>query len=178
MATIDLITFITHGCSEYAELLYKSCERFKSGKHTINYRAVETNGGAGKWPDMFQKMATTEATGHGFVNHALGIHKALELSKADIKIIIDSDICMLYQNWDRNIAKELEFVDIFGGGYSNYRTAKYYSFPAAHFICFKSLPVKLNFMPIPKDDNVERVDIDSEKKIKTLLQGNRRTSKM
>lgn len=159
MATIDVITFITNKCSDYAELLYKSCEKFKSGNHSINYLAVETNGGSDEWPEMWKKIAMTEDYGHGSMNHAIAVHKAIELSESVITVIVDCDICFLYKNWDGIITKELDSNDIFGGGYSDYRTAKFYNFPSPHLICFGNLPDTLDFMPLPKDGNVERIDI-------------------
>lgn len=164
---IDMFTFIANGCSDYAELLHRSCEAFRSSNHTIKYKAIETNGGSNEWPDVWEKVATTGDYEHGSLNHAIAIHKAIELSESDITIIADCDMCILFKNWDCFIIDKLKKFGVVGVGYSDYRTAKYYNFPTPHFMCFRKLPVKLDFSPEIKGENVERINIKTKAQEKT-----------
>ncbi len=157
MSTIDVFTTITYNTSEHAELLHKSLEKFKTGNYDINYKAVESKG-YDYWPKQWKRIEKTGDYYSTSVSHAVAIHSAMRYAKSDYIMFIDTDICMLKPNWDYIIIKILDKRDMFGCGFAKEgdKYYHYYKFPSPHLFCFKRElldKVRLNFMPLPLDNN-------------------------
>jgi hypothetical protein len=175
---IEVWTFLYYNCGEYAELLRKSLEYFKSGDHDIRYKAIESIS-VDFWPKGWQHVGKTSDYTNGSVSHAVALHSALsyiEREEGDKHIVfIDADICMLYKGWDKVVVNKLEKYAAFGLGYpkEGYRNYHYYNFPSPHMFCFHTRllrKIRLNFMPLTLDYqnniNVKRIRIRNDKESK------------
>jgi len=145
---IDFITFIGPNSADYAEYLKYTCEVFKSGKHNINWKCVNSVG-ADRTPTGYECVANSGDFGHNSLNHGEAINKSLEYVEAEYIVLIDVDMAIVHQDWDDIIVNELNNVDCFGVGYSH--SKKYRNFPTVYLFSFRSYildKVKLDFRPM------------------------------
>jgi len=146
-------TFITYNCSEYAEYLHKSLELFKSGNNDITYYGIASIG-TNYWPKQWMYAGGTNAGSCGSESHikAIDIAKIHCSSKDSYIVFVDTDMCILHPGWDDAIVRELQAVDVWGGGY-NIKTQKPNGFPSPHLFCFhSSLVDKVNLDFSMEDD--------------------------
>lgn len=172
---IEVWTYITYNCSEHAELLHKSLEYFKSGKHELRYRAIESIG-CDYWPKQWKHVEKTSDYNNTSVTHAVAMHCALtyiqKSEEVKFVIFIDADMCVLMQDWDDIVIKNLCKFEAWGCGYPvcGYKNYHYQGFPSPHFFCFHTGvmdKVRFNFMPLPLEyegnKNAVRIRFSSSK---------------
>ena len=151
---IDLFTFLSKNSADYAEFLKYTCEMFLSGKHKINWKCIESVG-CDRIPDGYKLVAKSKDVGQASMNHAEALHLAQNYIESEYVIFIDTDVAILYKNWDQVIVNELDKHDCFGGAFVN-RLKKYRNFPAVYLFCFRSNilnKVKLDFRPKLREKN-------------------------
>lgn len=161
MINIDFITFITRHSSGYAEYLKETCEQFSSGDYKINWKCVKSMN-AERLPKGYKCIAKTGDADHNSQKHAIALHEALNCIEHDYVLFVDSDVVVIYKNWDKIIVDELNKVDCFGGAYSceasdMFNKTRYKKFPTVNFFAFKKSllgKVKLNFFPFRKETKV------------------------
>ena len=147
MSDIDVITVLGKGADEYATLLRKTGEYFKSGKHNINWLAV-TTAKCRKVPKGFTKALDLEVSVYetGIV-HSEGLMSGLAVSTAPYVLFSDCDILITQDSWDNKLlAKLTGDVAVVGfewGG--EFEKECYQNFPCITFSLFKSdIAKKLN----------------------------------
>lgn len=148
---IDVFTFLTKNSADYAEFLKYTCDKFKSNKHEINWKCIESVG-CKKIPEGYKLVGKTGDVDHNSMNHALALNEAQKYIENDYIIFIDSDMAILHKNWDDIIIKELNTYDCFGGSY--YHILKYENFPTVYLFAFRRHilnKVKLDFSPKIKE---------------------------
>ena len=144
---IDFFTFLGPNSAKYAEYLKYTCETFRSGKHNINWKCVQSVGSK-NIPDGYECVAKSGDVGHNSMNHGVALNLATKFIEEDYVIFIDADMAIVYQDWDDIIAYELNKNDCFGVGYSH--SKKYKDFPTVYLIAFRSYildKVELDFTP-------------------------------
>jgi hypothetical protein len=105
---IEIFTCISRGSSPYALLLKKSLETFKSKKHNLIYKFIESNNN-GIVPTGWDMMCSLKDSGHNSLNHGIALNQIKNYveTDTDIIIIMDADIVVLYPDWDDIIAQLL-----------------------------------------------------------------------
>ena len=169
---IDFITFISRNSANYAEHMKYYCEKLKSGEHTIKWKCIESVG-AEKLPKGYKCVAKSEKVSHNSINHSLALNLAQKYIESDYVIFVDSDICILYKNWDDIIIQELQKYDCFGASYND--KIKYKNFPNVYLFAFRSHildKVKLDFSPKLRKNKIYKYKVDKkEAKIFGLKDG-------
>lgn len=148
MIHIDIFTFITKNSSDYAELLYRSMEKFKSGKHILHYKYIKSVN-AERLPDNWDCVGNSRDCKQNSMNHAAAMYEALKYIDSKITIFVDADICVLYDGWDNVIVNALDYRQVFGTAYG--AGLNYQNFPNVFFFCFRSKLLKsinLDFNPL------------------------------
>jgi hypothetical protein len=152
---IDVFTFIVGNGADYAEYMKYTCDKFLSGKHKINWKCVESLE-ASRLPNGFECVGKSGGEDeHNAMKHALAIEEALKHIESEYVLITDSDIAVVYPEWDDVIVQNLKKYHCFGGSYasskkSRYTKNRYKNFPKANFFSFRSSILKkvdLNFRP-------------------------------
>ncbi len=172
---IDFFTFVGPNSADYAEYLKYTCETFLSGKHEINWKCIESVG-SDRLPKGYKCVAKAGNMNHNSLNHGTAMNLALEYIESDYVVFIDSDMAIVYPNWDDIIVKELNENDCFGVSYGHAK--KYRDFPTVYLFMFRSHildKVKLDFRPKIKKgvDSPIRYNIDeSEAKLFGMKTGN------
>ena len=107
---IEIFTCISRGSSPYALLLKKSLETFKSNKHQLIYKFIESNNSSGLRPVGWDMMCSLKDSGHNSLNHGIALNQIKNYIEADTDIIIimDADIVILLPNWDDITTQLLE----------------------------------------------------------------------
>lgn len=147
--TIEVFTFITRNSAAYAELLQKSMETLKSGRHNIKYKCIESIN-AERLPEGWEHVdSVRQDMKHNCINHANALHRALLHVKYSFVLFIDADMCMLQKNWDSILFNELNKASIWGTAFAD-DALQYNRFPNVFFFAFKSSVLKmvdLDFSP-------------------------------
>jgi len=140
MASINIVTVLGKGADEYANLLYKTGEHFKSGKHEITWLAV-TTAKCRKVPKGFIKAHDLEV--HEYesgVVHSEGLMAGLHASDAEFSMWTDVDIMLLTPSWDDKLLQKFnDKVVIVGfewGG--EFEKECYQNFPCITFSMLKT----------------------------------------
>jgi len=147
MSEIDVIVVLGKGADEYANLLRKTGEYFKSGKHNINWLAV-TTAKCRKVPKGFTKALDLEVSAYetGIV-HSEGLMSGLATSTAPYTLFSDADVMILTHDWDDKLISKLT-VDVAVVGFEwggEFEKECYQNFPCITFSLFKSdIAKKLN----------------------------------
>lgn len=157
-SSIDFITFITKHSAGYAEYLKYIGEKLLSGKHKIDWKCIESMN-AERLPKGYKCVAKAGNASHSSEKHAVALHKALDYIEHDYVVFIDSDVVIVYNDWDDIIVNELNKYDCFGGAYSSesndaFSRTRYKEFPTVNFFAFKKSlldKVELNFYPFRKE---------------------------
>lgn len=170
---IDFVTFITKYSAGYAEYLKYTAKKFLSKKHEINWKYIETVG-AERLPKGYKRVASVGTTGykrkHNSKKHADALHEALNHIEHEYVVFIDSDIAIVYKDWDDVIVNELDNYDCFGGAYSSesddkFNKIRYKKFPTVNFFAFKKElldKIKLDFNPFKGDVFTYNISNDKE----------------
>jgi len=151
---IDLFTFLSKNSAEYAEFLKYTGEMFLSGKYEINWKCIESVG-CDRIPNGYELVGKSEDMGQASMNHAAALNLAKKNIETKYVIFIDTDVAILYKNWDQVIVSELDKHDCFGGAFGN-RLRKYRDFPSVYLFTFRSnilSKVDLNFSPKLREKN-------------------------
>jgi len=165
MATIDIFCPITRNSASYAEYLRKMAERLKSKKHDLKWKCIESVN-AGAMPKRFEHCGKTGQFGQNSLNHAMALHKALEVATSPYVIFADADIALTYKGWDNVVVQTLNKGNsCFGFAWGNDEKRRYRNFPNVLFFCFKRellKKVKLDFRPRVKGDKVRKHIVTKE----------------
>lgn len=148
---IDFFTFLTKNSADYSEFLKYTCEKFLSNKHEINWKCIESVD-CERLPVGYKLVSKTGNMNHNSMNHAIALNKAQDYVESEYVIFIDSDMAILYKNWDDIIVNELNKYDCFGGSYNN--KLKYKNFPTVYLFAFRKHILnkcRLDFFPKLKD---------------------------
>ena len=142
IVNIKILNYVKD-CGIYADFFKASCEKFKSGKHNIDYTSIGPNNDSFLYSSSLCSDSMSQA-------HALSIGVdwcRATLDKDDIVILADSDICILRPDWDLHIIEALEENEVYGFE-GNSRICK--KFPSLFFMVFKvELLDKVNFNFFP-----------------------------
>ncbi len=141
MHHIDVFTFLTRNSADYAELLYNSMEKLKSGNNNIHYKCVESIGCESlpvNW-EIVDKIKVDQE--HNCKNHAVAMHTALNYVESAVSIFIDADMCILYKDWDDIVLNELNKTPVWGTAFGD-KSRQYHKFPNVFFFCFKKSLLK------------------------------------
>jgi len=153
MTKIDFFTCLGPNSADYAEFLKYTGEKFLSCKNEINWKCV--NSKCDRIPEGYKLVCNSKDLGQVSMNHAEALHSAQNYIESDYVIFIDSDVAILYQDWDQVIIDELNKNDCFGGAFVN-RLKKYRDFPSVYLFSFRSHilnKVQLDFYPKLRKDN-------------------------
>jgi len=150
---IDFFTFIGPNSADYADYLKYTCKKFLSGKHTINWKCIESVG-AINLPKGYDCVAKSGNAGHNSLNHGVAMNLALKYVKSEYVVFIDADMAIVHKNWDDIIVSELNKNDCFGVSYSD--VVKYKNFPTVYLFTFRSYildKADLDFTPRIMNDS-------------------------
>lgn len=157
MANIDLFTIYSGAEAEYAVLMRRSLELFKSGKHKVNYYCVHS-GDVVCSPDGFKHVGSVSKWDknptHGSMNHALGLNIVPKFVSSNYVLIVDCDIVVTYRGWDVVLLDKLKEFDCFGFDFGR-DGPRYRGFPGVFFFGFRSdilNKVTLDWRPRTKPD--------------------------
>ena len=166
---IDFFTFLSRNSADYAEYLKYTAEKFKSGKHNIHYKCIESVG-CERLPKGYKCIAKTGSVGHNSSNHAVALNYAQRHIENDYVIFVDADIAIVHKDWDDIIVNELNKNDAFGGAYND--KIKYKNFPTVYFFCFHRDKFKLDFSPeISKGGKPIKIVLGEEAKYYNMKKG-------
>ena len=158
-------------CTEYYDYFKNSCEKLKSGQNVINYVCP----GSKTYGMYCSPELSTDS-----ISQAMALSIGVDLAyddfiKVDVFIIADSDVCILYKDWDLHILQTLTQYDIYG---FNGNSRICVNFPCLFFMAFNRSVldrIKLNFFPsyfLGKDGftHINSIDISTpEMEVATAL---------
>ena len=172
---IDFFTFIGPNSADYADYLKYTCETFKSGKHNINYKCIESVG-AEKLPKGYDCVAKAPNGNHNSMNHGIALNLATKYIESEYVVFIDADMAIVHKDWDDIIVNELEKNDCFGVSYSH--STKYKNFPTVYLFAFRKHILdkcQLDFTPDVKigvDKPNRHIVTKKESKLFGIKEGN------
>jgi len=144
---IDIITCLGPNCKKYAEYLKYTAETFKSGKHKLHWKCMESTGSDGI-PDGYTYLGWAPSAGHNSLNHGTAVNESLKYIEHDYAMIVDADIAIVHKNWDDIFVQELNQNDCFGVEDGHIR--KYRDYPSIYLFGFRSYILdkcQLDFRP-------------------------------
>ena len=122
--------------------------------------------GANELPASFEKAGKTGEFGQNSLNHAMALHKAMEVISSPYVIFADADIVLTYKDWDDEVVRIMDQGnDCFGFAWGDDEKRRYYRFPNVLFFCFKNellRKVKLDFRPRVKGEKVLKYILNKE----------------
>jgi hypothetical protein len=153
MNSLVVYTFISKNSAYYAEKLHQRCEELKSSRYNIIYKCIRTINNpqykeTERIPEGWEHIADVEAHQlSSSFSHSLCIKRAVQDVEKGLQRFIlfcDADICVLYQDWDKEVINRLIRNDLFGW-------ESKFGFPAVFFFAFnKDILNKVSFDFTPR----------------------------
>jgi len=149
MANIDLFVCIYNAASDYAEFTKNISSKLLSNKHNINWKCI-TCGKLKRLPRGYEHVGSIFGGNFSSMRHGIALNKASKLSKEKYVIMLDSDLVLLYKDWDDIVIKNLDSgFAAFGVG-TPFQVRRSQSFPFIYFFCYRKDILdkfKLDFRP-------------------------------
>jgi len=154
MSNIDCFVIYSEKEVPYVQLLKKTAEYFKSSENKLHWKCILSCDDTKTIVNGFKYLGHVpnwKKRDHASMNHSIGLNQALNHIENDYVIFMDSDIAILYPEWDKEVVYYLNNgYDCFGTSFGD-NGPRYRNFPGIFFFSFKKEvndKVKLDFSPI------------------------------
>lgn len=167
VSTIDILAYTNAGL-DYVALMRRSLEQFASGDNVLRWKCIGATPEP-KVPDDWEMIATAPYHPQTSLCHGRALNagiRALRGRQADYVIVVDIDIVVLYEGWDRRILSALQAVEFYGLEPPTEMHRSRQGFPCVFLAAFRGEALNkypLGFEPtlVPHSESVARLKLNT-----------------